>query len=197
MTLPPSFQSQELHAPGSQPRDPVTLVVRRRVRPGQEAAFETLVSSVSSMLAGWPGHLGTGVVRPVPGQREYTLVVRFADAANAASWEESVQRADWIAQITPILDGESTLEQQPGLEFWFTPPGSPSLAQPRRWKMMTVTLLALYPTSLLISVLVGPSLAHLPLALRSFLQALLVVSAMTYLIMPQATRAFRGWLKTG
>ena len=146
---------------------------------------------------GWPGHLGTGVVRPVPGQREYTLVVRFADAANAASWEASVQRAAWIAQITPVLDGESTLEQQPGLEFWFTPPGSPSLAQPRRWKMMVVTLLALYPTSLLISVLVGPSLAHLPLALRAFLQALLVVSAMTYLVMPQATRAFRGWLKTG
>ena len=179
------------------PRDPVTLVVRRRVRPGQEAAFETLVSGVSNTLAGWPGHLGTGVVRPVPGQREYTLVVRFADAVNAASWEDSSERAAWIAEITPLLDGESTLEQQPGLEFWFTPPGSPSLAQPRRWKMLVVTLIALYPTSLLISVLVGPSLAQLPLALRAFLQALLVVSAMTYLVMPQATRAFRGWLKTG
>ena len=197
MTLPPSSRSQGLYTPDTLLRDPVTLVVRRRVRPGQESAFETLVSGVTHTLAGWPGHLGTGVVRPVPGQREYTLVVRFADAANAANWEASVQRADWIAEITPILDGESTLEQQPGLEFWFTPPGSPSLAQPRRWKMMVVTLLALYPTSLLIGVLVGPSLAHLPLALRAFLQALLVVPAMTYLIMPLATRAFWAWLKTG
>ena len=115
----------------------------------------------------------------------------------AAPRRPVVLPAAWIADITPILDGESTLEQQPGLEFWFTPPGSPSLAQPRRWKMMVVTLLALYPTSLLIGVLVGPSLAHLPLALRAFLQALLVVPAMTYLIMPLATRAFRVWLKTG
>ncbi len=195
MTLPSSSQHQEPHAPDMQPGDPVTLVVRRRVRPGQESAFETLVSGVTHTLAHWPGHLGTGVVRPVPGQREYTLVVRFADAANAASWEASPQRADWIAQVSPLLDGEAELEQQPGLEFWFTPPGSPSLAQPRRWKMMTVTLLALYPTSLLIGLLVGPSLAHLPLAVRAFLQALLVVSAMTYLVMPQATRAFRVWLR--
>jgi uncharacterized protein len=177
------------------PQDPVTLVVRRRVRPGQEAAFESLVSGVTQTLAGWPGHLGTGVVRPVPGQREYTLVVRFADAANAASWEESSERAAWIAEITPILDGESSLEQQPGLEFWFTPPGSPTLSQPRRWKMLLVTLLALYPTSLLITVLIGPALAQLPLALRALVQAALVVSLMTYLIMPVATRAFRRWLR--
>ncbi len=177
------------------PQDPVTLVVRRRVRPGQEAAFESLVSGVTQTLAGWPGHLGTGVVRPVPGQREYTLVVRFADAANAASWEDSSERAAWIAEITPILDGESSLEQQPGLEFWFTPPGSPTLSQPRRWKMLVVTLLALYPTSLLITVLIGPALAQLPLALRALVQAALVVSLMTYLIMPVATRAFRRWLR--
>ena len=69
-------------------------------------------------------------------------------------WEASPQRAAWIAQVSPLLDGEGRLEQQPGLEFWFTPPGSPSLARPRRWKMMAVTLLALYPTSLIVGVLV-------------------------------------------
>ena len=176
-------------------RDPVTLVVRRRIRPAQEAAFESLVSGVSETLLRWPGHLGTGVVRPAPGQHEYTMVVRFADVANAASWEDSPERAEWLRRIAPLVDGESTLEQQPGLEFWFTPPGSPVLAQPRRWKMLVVTLLALYPTSLLLTVLIGPALAHLPLALRALLQAVLVVSLMTYLIMPVATRGFRRWLR--
>ena len=193
MTLANDSGIQATQAP--QPRDPVTLVVRRRVRPGQQEAFESLVSGISATLAGWPGHLGTGVVRPVPGQSEYTLVVRFSDATHAASWEDSAQRADWLAQVTPLLDGETTLEQQPGLEFWFTPPGSPSLAQPRRWKMLVVTLLALYPTSLLLTLLIGPALAHLPLALRALVQAALVVSLMTYLIMPVATRGFRRWLR--
>lgn len=176
-------------------RDPVTLVVRRRVRPGRETAFETSLSGITEVLNAWPGHLGTGVVRPAPGHQEYTLVVRFSDTAHAASWEDSAERAAWLTQMAPLLDGEANFEQQAGLEFWFTPPGSPVLAQPRRWKMMVVTLLALYPTSLLINVLVGPALAHLPLVVRAFLQALLVVPLMTYLIMPAATRAFRVWLR--
>ena len=195
MTLPNDSGMQSIHAQAPQPRDPVTLVVRRRVRPGQEEAFESLVSGISDTLLRWPGHLGTGVVRPVPGQHEYTMVVRFDDTANAASWEDSPERAEWLQRMAPLLDGETTLEQQPGLEFWFTPPGSPSLAQPRRWKMLVVTLLALYPTSLLLTLLIGPALAHLPLALRALLQAALVVSLMTYLIMPVATWGFRRWLR--
>jgi uncharacterized protein len=178
------------------PRDPVTLVVRRRVREGQQAAFETLVGSVTEVLARWPGHLGTGVIRPAPGQREYTLVVRFDHATHAAAWEDSPERAAWLQAVTPLLDGEALLEQQPGLEFWFTPPGSPLLRQPRRWKMAVVTVLALYPTTLSIGVLVGPALAELPLWLRALVQAALVVPLMTYAVMPGATRAFQKWLKS-
>jgi uncharacterized protein len=176
--------------------DPVTLVVRRRVLPGQQAAFETQVSLVSEVLAGWPGHLGTGVIRPAPGQREYTLVVRFSGAGHAAAWEDSPERAAWLQAVTPLLDGEAQLEQQPGLEFWFTPPDSPVLRQPRRWKMAVVTVLALYPTTLTIGVLVGPALAELPLWLRALVQAALVVPLMTYAVMPLSTRAFQKWLRT-
>lgn len=175
----------------------MTLVVRRRVRGGQQGAFETLLGAVTQVLSGWPGHLGTGVIRPVPGQREYVLVVRFADASHAAAWETSPERAGWLAAVTPLLDGEAEMHHQPGLEFWFTPPGSPVLSQPRRWKMVLVTVLALYPTSLLTSLLVGPALAHLPLWLRALVQAALVVPLMTYAVMPGATRALRAWLKTG
>ncbi len=180
---------------GLSPLDPVTLVIRRRVTPGHEAEYEVLISEMISRLTRWPGHRGTGVIRPASPQGEYHIVVRFDDARQAADWETSAERAEWLTRLAPHLVGEATFEQQPGLEFWFTPPGSPVLRQPRRWKMMLVTLLALYPTSLLINVLVGPALAHLPLALRAFLQAMLVVPIMTYLVMPFATRAFRAWLK--
>ena len=175
--------------------DPVSLVVRRQVLPGHEAAFEELIGELIRLLSAWPGHRGTGVIRPPPGQAEYLMVVRFDDVGHAAAWQASAQRQAWLDRLTPHLQGETSIEQQPGLEFWFTPPGSPVLAQPRRWKMLVVTLLALYPTSLLITLLVGPALAQLPLWVRAFLQAALVVSLMTYLIMPVATRAFRRWLK--
>ena len=175
--------------------DPVSMVVRRRVRPGHEAAFEQLVSDLIRMLEQWPGHRGTGVIRPLPGQSEYLMVVRFDDVRLAAAWEASPQRRDWLSRLEPHITGEVSIEQQPGLEFWFTPPGSPTLSQPRRWKMALITVLALYPTSLLISVLIGPALAHLPLPVRSLFQALLIVPLMTYAVMPVATRVFAGWLK--
>ena len=175
--------------------DPVSLVVRRRVRPGHEAPFEALISELIRLLGGWPGHLGTGVIRPLPPATEYLMVVRWDDARRAAAWEASAQRQEWLAKLEPHIQGEARIEAQPGLEFWFTPPGSPTLAQPHRWKMVLVTVLGLYPTSLSVSALLGPLLAELPLAVRVFAQALLIVPLMTYAVMPLATRVFRGWLK--
>ncbi|GGQ96854.1 antibiotic biosynthesis monooxygenase [Deinococcus ruber] len=175
--------------------DPVSMVVRRRVRPGHEAAFEQLVSDLVRMLEQWPGHRGTGVIRPLPPSSEYLMVVRFDNVQVAAEWEDSPQRREWLARLEPHITGEVSIEQQPGLEFWFTPPGSPTLSQPRRWKMALITVLGLYPTSLIVALLIGPALAHLPLPLRSLLQALLIVPLMTYAVMPVATRVFGGWLK--
>lgn len=180
---------------GSPLPDPVTMVVRRRVLPGHETAFEALVGEMTRLLSSWPGHLGTGVIRPAPGQDEYLIVVRWDNAAQAAAWETSPQRAAWLTRLAPHIAGEARIEAQPGLEFWFTPPASPSLRQPRRWKMTLVTLLALYPTSLLITSLLGPHLLGWPAPLRSLAQMCAVVPAMTYLIMPQVTGWLRGWLR--
>ncbi len=171
------------------------MVVRRRVRAGHEAEFESLVSELVRLLTDWPGHRGTGVIRPLPGQMEYLMVVRFDDAEQAAAWETSPQRREWLSRLEPHITGEVSIEQQPGLEFWFTPPGSPVLMQPRRWKMVLVTLLALYPTSLLVSVLVGAALTGTALPLRALAQVLLIVPTMTYLVMPLATRVFQVWLR--
>ncbi|MFC4455856.1 antibiotic biosynthesis monooxygenase [Deinococcus sonorensis] len=175
-------------------QDPVTIVVRRRVRAGQEAAYETWLGALSSELAHFSGHLGLGVIRPAPGERNYTMVVRFTDFDSAEAWEHSAERARCLAEVEPLLDGETTIDKQPGLEFWFTPPGSPTLRQPPRWKMVLLTVLALYPTSLLVNLTLGPLLGHLPLVVRVLFQSLLIVPTMTYLVMPLITRGFAAWL---
>ena len=175
--------------------DPVTVVVRRRPRPGREAEFEWGLHELVSRLENAPGHRGTGIVRPAPGQRDYTLVVRFDNAETAAAWETSPVRAEWLDLVEPFSDGQPLIERQPGLEFWFTPPGSPTLRQPPRWKMTLLTLLTLYPVSLTFGVLIGPYLLAWPLALRTLLSAVTVVLLMTYLAMPTVTRLFAGWLR--
>jgi antibiotic biosynthesis monooxygenase (ABM) superfamily enzyme len=189
MSLPaetPSFEK---------PGDPVNLLVRRRIRPGREAEYEALLTEATARLAGLPGHRGTGVIRPAPGEREYTLLARFDNLASAAGWELSPERAAWLARVDPLIDGEVSFEKQPGLDFWFTPPASPTLRQPPRWKMTLLTLAALYPLSLGSALLLAPAVGHWPLGVRALAQAALVVPVMTSLVMPLVTRLAAPWLR--
>ena len=77
-----------------------------------------------------------------------------------------------------------------GLEAWFRSPGGP----PPRWKMAAVTLLGVYPVSLLIGYALSPQLRKLPLGLNSFIVSVLIVSCLTWLVMPRLTRWFKPWL---
>ncbi|MFC6750143.1 antibiotic biosynthesis monooxygenase [Deinococcus aquaticus] len=61
--------SGDLHLTDARPTDPVSLVVRRRIRPGREAEYEALLTEANALLARIPGHRGTGVVRPRPASR--------------------------------------------------------------------------------------------------------------------------------
>ncbi|MBB5375524.1 hypothetical protein HNQ07_000968 [Deinococcus metalli] len=180
--------------PSSPPVDPVTLVVRRRIRPGHEGAYEAALQRLGELLSRVPGFRGTGVLRPGDGSREYTVVARFDSLGSAAAWELSPERALWLDTIAALVDDQLSFERQPGLDFWFTPPAAPLLRQPPRWKMAALTLLVLYPVSVGVSLLLLPLVSAWPLPLRALAQMLLVVPAMTYVFMPLATRAAGRWL---
>ena len=128
------------------------------------------------------------------GEAEYTLISRFDSFRSAADWELSPQRAEWLARVEPHVDTLVSFEKQPGLEFWFTPPAAPALRQPPRWKMWLLTLLALYPVSVGSGLLMAPVVGHWPLLLKALPQMLLVVTLMTYVVMPRVTRWAAGWL---
>ena len=177
--------------------DPVTLVVRRRIRPGGEAEYEGRLSELGELLERVPGYRGTGILRPGGGGHEYTVVARFETLASAANWELSPGRTAWLDTIAPLVDDQLSFERQPGLDFWFTPPAAPTLRQPRRWKMALLTLTVLYPVSVGVTLLLAPLVGPWPLGLRALAQMLLVVPAMTYLFMPLATRGAARWLAGG
>lgn len=174
--------------------DPVNLVIRRRVRRGHEDAYEALISEGLGLLNAIPGHRGTGVIRPAPGEAEYTLISRFDSFRSAADWELSPQRTEWLARVEPYVDTLVSFEKQPGLEFWFTPPAAPALRQPPRWKMWLLTLIALYPVSVGSGLLLATVVGHWPLLLKAAPQMLVVVTLMTYVVMPTVTRWAAGWL---
>lgn len=173
---------------------PVTVLFKRRVRPGREAEFEAWVSGITQAALQFPGHQGAAIIRPAGrGTREYVIIFRFNDYARAQDWENSDVRAEWVARVQPLTEGEAEIQRVSGLEFWFTPPEGTTRVPPR-WKMALVTFIVLWPLNILVNVALGPVIAAWPIALRALVVVGVLVPLVTYLVMPWATRLFAVWL---
>ncbi|ROO33353.1 hypothetical protein SAMN03159376_02112 [Pseudomonas sp. NFACC09-4] len=177
----------------------VTLVVKHRIKAGQEAAYETWLRRIVRVAGGWPGHLGVDVVRGRQGGLSlFTCVLRFCSTEAMQRWLESSERSELVAQAKPLLaDGDQT-EVAPHKEFWFAPLAD-AAAPPPRWKQAVVTLLVILPHTLLVPLLWGPLLQlHALLSnyvVATFLITLTIVLSVVYVCMPMATRLFAPWLE--
>ena len=174
---------------------PVTVLYSRRVKPGREAAFEAWAHGIVAASRQFPGHLGASVL-DVPGSREYHILFSFADRKSLRAWLDSEERRRWLARVGELIEADQGLQQLTGLETWFKLPGSnvPTMKPPPRWKMWLVSIVAVYPLVLGFQVLVVPRMAGLPLPLRALSFPLVLLTLMTFVVMPVVTRVLRRWL---
>jgi uncharacterized protein len=70
-----------------------------------------------------------------------------------------------------------------------TPPSAPP-----RFKLALLTWAGAYAVITLILGVLGPTMAGWPLALRTLVLSVLVVSSLTWVIVPTLVRLFRPWL---
>jgi hypothetical protein len=172
---------------------PVTVIFKRRARPGREAEFEAWVAGVTREAMQFPGHRGADIIRPAGRARpEYAIIFRFESYTDAQRWEASEARARWVERVRPLTEGEAEIQRVSGLEFWFTPPAGAAPAP--RWKMAVVTFLALWPLNVLVNLALAPVSGGWPIPLRALVVVGLLVPVMTYAVMPLATRLFAAWL---
>lgn len=174
---------------------PLTVVVSRRVKKGNETAFEQLSSRMTERAANFPGYLGATLFRPSsPDDPEYRIVFKFRDRETLNTWEASEERAELLEQIESLLVQPSEREVTSGIVTWFTLPGQNPVAPPPKWKMTIVSWLALYPAVTLVFVLFGDLLTSVPLLFRTLIVTVVVMLLMTYVLMPRMTRWFSFWL---
>lgn len=179
----------------TEPTEPVTVVISRRVKKGKQGAFEALSSRMTERASHFPGYLATAMFRPAsPDDPEYRIVFKFLDRETLAAWEQSGDRAELLEQIESLLVQPSEREVTSGIVTWFTLPGQNPVTPPPKWKMTVVSWLALYPAVTLVFVLFGNWLAQIPILLRTLLVTVVVMLLMTYVLMPRMTRWFAFWL---
>jgi hypothetical protein len=166
---------------------PVTVTVRRKVRPGREADYEAWLARLSQGAArDFPGYLGADFHRPGPGGA-YRSVFRFDSLDHLEAFERSDYRAKMLAEAAPLFAADAAWERLTGLEFWFDPPPGTRLPQPSPHRMALVLIAVVFVLVLALNLALGPFLTGWPLPLRLLLTVTLQVVLMTYVIMPRLT----------
>ena len=171
------------------------MLYSRRVKPGREADFEAWARGILAAARQFPGHLGASVL-DAPGSRERHILFSFADRKSLRAWLDSEERRRWLARVEELLETDRGLQQLTGLETWFKLPGStvPTMKPPPRWKMWLVSLVAVYPLVFAFQALLVPRMAGLPLPLRALVFPLVLLTLMTFVVMPVVTRVLHRWL---
>ncbi len=175
---------------------PVTVAVIRVVKPGCEEAFERTLHDFVQESLHLPGQLGVHILRPPPGSgsREYGILRRFENAEARDEFYRLPLFEEWKQKVAGLVDGEPRYERLSGLETWFTLPGERAIIPPPRWKMAVVTLLAVYPLSMVLGITVGNWISAWPILLNALIFNALIVTGLTWFLMPVLTRLFNPWL---
>ena len=142
-----------------------------------------------------PGRISGEVLRGATGpeSREYHIVYRFTDATALMAWETSPERLAILARLRPLM---IDVERQPltGLEAWFDVGGS---RPPSRARMALVTWIGIWPIVSLALWQLVPRLDALPFLARTAVATALVVTIMTWAVMPVLAALFDPWLRRG
>lgn len=176
---------------------PVTVDVLQRVKPGCENAFEQVVTDLIAAARSFEGHLGVNVFRGISAQPEYRVVFKFDRVSHLKQWESSTIRQQLLKQARQLTIDPGQTSILTGLETWFTLSTQPGLPPPPRYKMVVLSAIAIFILLNLATMFVVPFLQPLPPLLRTLVVVLLMVSIMTYGVMPRLTKLFRGWLYPG
>ena len=173
------------------------MVVSTRVKPGQEQEYKAWQNRIDAEAARFPGFLGNEIFPPIAGvQEEWVVVIRFDSAQHLQGWLSSDVRRRLLDEAARLWD-EARVESFSGaFPGWFgagsARPGPSGL--PSDWKQAMIVLLMLYPTVMILGLVLSPRLTALPFAVSMFIGNMASVALLTWLLMPPANRAFGFWL---
>lgn len=168
--------------------DPITIVVRRRVKPGREKDYEAWLTRLTQGAAQqFSGYLGAEFHRGATAGGEYRSVFRFDSLEHLDAFERSDYRARMLEEAAPLIAGNAVWERMTGLEFWFDPPPGTRVPQPSPHRMALVLVAVVFLLVLILNLALGPFISGWPLAPRILLTVIIQVTLMTYLIMPRLT----------
>jgi antibiotic biosynthesis monooxygenase (ABM) superfamily enzyme len=173
--------------------DPVTAIVRARVRTEAVARFQEITRTISRHCQAFPGYQGTRVIEPADPTAERVTIFSFDSYDNYRRWELSAERRRCLAALDEVVEAPPRREQISGLSYWFDGPRRQGAGWPPSWRMTAVAFLAILPLSWFIPPAVRLLLPQHP-ALAGILAIAAVTVVMSYVSLPLMAFLLRRWL---
>lgn len=172
---------------------PQTLVVVHRPKAAKLDEYREWLSSSGKAESQFPGFLSREVIEPIPdGQDFYTLVVRFDSSQSLGQWLNSSPWHELHSQVQTLIDSADRFSTDPHYltPFWYQ--SDPQTAKVPTWKIWLSTVLALYPSIFVISLLL--QFVTAPFAPTLLLSNLLGVACVSWIAGPFVRRAAKSWM---
>ena len=180
----------ELRASGA------SSVIVHRVPPDGAERFLEWQRGISAATAGLPGYQATEVYPPVEGQQEWVVILHFANPDDLQRWLGSPLRAEWLAKLDGSAADFQVTTLPGGFGAWFTGRlGRPEEPVPPPWKMALSVLLGLYPTVMVLAIVVGPHTNRFGLAAAMLIGNAMSVSLLQWAVMPALQVVVGPWLR--
>jgi antibiotic biosynthesis monooxygenase (ABM) superfamily enzyme len=178
--------------------EPLVLVSTWTASAGREDEVARLGREALGAAARFEGHLD-GTILHDDGSLEYHFVHTFRTAGELQRWIDSPERKAVTSALEEVATRQGEPQRITGLEGWFlaSRDATPTIKPPPRWKMWLASFFGAYPLVALFQWLLAPTLEDVPLLLRAAVFPLVLLSLMTYLVMPIVTRLLHGWLYPG
>ncbi|KFC19444.1 antibiotic biosynthesis monooxygenase [Chryseobacterium sp. FH1] len=174
-----------------------SVVITHHVLDGKQIEYEKWLDEILPVSKSAKGFIDWQIVRPIPNLTfVYTVIIRFDTIENLRNWMESDTRRKLIDKAHPLFTKEDNYEIKSGLDFLFY--GEKENKVPVRWKQYLATWSAIYPLSLLMQLLLLPSLRLMNIPANRYFDTLVstgcLVFLVIYVVMPNYTKLIRKWL---
>jgi hypothetical protein len=197
LTSPPELFLNQDGGPGHGPTGAASLTVTHSVREGREDDFRTFQEQMRGAQETFPGFLSVEQFPPIPGvQESWTTIVRFDSQRNLDAWMHSRNRAKILHLSEDIFEDLRASTSHGGFDGWFRFGQDPRHVDevPPTWKQSLAILLGLYPTVMILTLLVTEHLG-LDLPTGMLVGNALSVAALSWLTMPLVNRLLSFWMK--
>jgi antibiotic biosynthesis monooxygenase (ABM) superfamily enzyme len=181
----PSVEIREMRA---------SSVIVQAVPADHVEAFVAWQHGIADAAAGFAGYQATELYPPADDGGEWVIVIHFDDHEMLHAWLDSPVRAGWVARLPVEVQGFRVETMPAGFGSWVAGMTEPGGRVPH-WKSFLLVLVGLYPTVMLLSIVVSPHTERFGFALQVLLGNIASVAFLEWIGMPALNRALGPWLR--